>query len=368
MARHEPSHRRHRLTRAVAAAAVAAALLVGATMTSADAQERISWRVPIAFPSTLPALGDNLPWVAEQLEMATDGAIRLRVAEPGEITAGNEITGPVSTGQVEAGYTWIGYDQGRIPASPLFAAVPFGMEPWEFIAWWYYGGGRGLGEEIYGEINVMPILCGITGPETAGWFSQPIEELDDVQGLRIRFAGIGGRVLQSLGANVTMIPGGEVFQALERGSIDAAEFSLPAVDQLLGFGRVAPYNYFPGWHQTFTSLHLIVNMDVWNGLSETSRALINLACQAGVTNSLAKAEAGQGPVIRGFEDNNITASRLPEDLLRELYRVSQETLTAEAERNEDFSQVLESQQAFQRDYRYWKSFGYLPRDFLPLEE
>ena len=145
-------------------------------------------------------------------------------------------------------------------ASPLVSAVPFGMEPWEYTAWWYEGDGRQLTEDLYQRYNIHPILCGITGPETAGWFRRRIDSLDDVKGLKIRFAGLGGQVIERFGASVTMLPGGEIFQALEKGAIDATEFALPVVDQSLGFNRVAPYNYYPGWHQPFTSSHLVVNL------------------------------------------------------------------------------------------------------------
>ncbi|MCB9959460.1 MAG: TRAP transporter substrate-binding protein [Rhodospirillaceae bacterium] len=354
---------RKSLTTAVAVAAVA---VVGATSLAGSAaaqDERIRWRVPGAFPTSLPALGDNLVWVADQLNAASGGAIEFRVAEPGELVPALELTEAIGSGQIDAGYNWIGYDQGRIPSSPLFAAVPFGMEPWEYSAWWYYGGGRELAEDIYGAQGVHPIFCGITGPETAGWFREPINSLEDFQGLRIRFAGLGGRVLQALGANVTMLPGGELFQALERNVIDATEFSLPIVDQRLGFDRVATYNYFPGWHQPFAAFHLEVNNDVWAGLSDQQRAMLDTGCMAGVLRNLSYGEAIQGEVIQGFIAGGVTATRLNEDILRELYAVSQEVLAEEAANDADFARVYESQEEFRRNYAYWRTLAYLPRDF-----
>ncbi len=352
-------------TRSLVSAALALGLgLAAVTATSAaEAQDRVRWRVPIAFPSSLPALGDNMAWVADQLRTATDRRIDLRVVEPGEMVPPLELTEAVGAGQVQAGYNWLGYDQGRIPASPLFSAVPFGMEPWEYSAWWYYGGGRELAEEIYGDSNVHPVFCGITGPETAGWFKQPVEGVEDFQGLKIRFAGLGGQVLEDLGASVTLIPGAEIFQALERGAIDASEFALPVVDQRLGFGQVAEYNYFPGWHQPFTAFHLVVNREVWSELSEADQAMIDMACTAGVTNNLAKGEALQGEVIAGFEEEGITATKLPTEVLRELETAALEVLEARAAEDEDFARVYESQQAFSENYTFWKEFGYLPRDF-----
>ncbi len=351
-----------RSKRALAATALGLGALAFAAM-PVDAQDRIRWRVPIAFPSALPALGDNMPWVADQLLAATDGRIELRTVEPGEMVPALELSEAVGQGQIQAGYNWLGYDQGRIASSPLFSAVPFGMEPWEYIAWWKHGGGQDLAEEIYGNINVMPLFCGITGPETAGWFKAPIESVEDLQGLRIRFAGLGGQVLASLGASVSLIPGGEIYQSLERGVIDGAEFALPIVDQRLGFYRVAPYNLFPGWHQPFTAFHLIVNLDTWNGLASADQALLRMACQAGVMNNLADSEGLQGEVIAGFPDINVTAGVIPEEVLRELQAATETVLAEQAAADADFARVYESQQAFSENYRYWKELGYLPRDF-----
>lgn len=352
-----------RLMVGTVSALMAGAFVWGATVSPASAAEKIRWKVPIAFPSNLPALGDNAPWVAERLNAASGGDIQLKIEEPGKIVPAFQIMEAVKDNKVKAGYTWVGYDQGKIPAVPLIAAVPFGMEPWEFNAWWYYGGGQQLGEELYAPNNIHPILCGIIGPETAGWFKNEITSLDDIKGLKIRFAGLGGKVLEKLGASVTMIPGGEIFQALEKGNIDASEFSLPEVDERLGFYKVVKNNYFPGWHQTFTALHLLVNLDEWKGLDDQQRAMLNLACQAGVTDSLAKSEHNQGPVMAGFPEKGVTPRKLPEPVLRELEKVTNEVLAEEAANDAMFAKIWESQKGFRKQYALWKQYGYLPRDF-----
>ena len=324
---------------------------------------RIAWRLPIVFQTTMPVLGDNPVYLTQMIKAASGGAIDLQIFEPGEIVPAFSITDAVRDGKVSAGYTWLGYDQGKIPASPLISAVPFGMEPWEYTAWWYEGNGRQLTEALYQRYNIHPILCGITGPETAGWFRRRIDSLDDVKGLKIRFAGLGGQVIERLGASVTMLPGGEIFQALEKGAIDATEFALPVVDQSLGFNRVAPYNYYPGWHQPFTSSHLVVNLAQWQTLSATDQAMLELGCTAAVTRNLAQAEALQGEVIEGFADIGVSAEILPEPLLRELNNVSDQILQEEADRDPDFAEILASQKAFRSQYAQWKSRAYLPRDF-----
>jgi TRAP-type mannitol/chloroaromatic compound transport system substrate-binding protein len=323
----------------------------------------IHWRVTSSFTNAMPVIGQTPIKLAAELREISSGAIDLQLYEPGEVVPALEITESIKEKKIEAGFMWIGYDQGRIPASTLIAAVPFGMEPMEFSAWWYYGEGRELGEALYEEHDVMPILCSITGPETAGWFREPVESLDDLVGLKIRFAGLGGKVLQRLGASVTMIPGGEIFQALEKGAIDASEFSLPVVDQLLGFGRVAKYNYFPGWHQPFSTGHFLVNLDVWNALNAETQALIRLSCKAMVTDTMVEAESLQGSVIRDFDEQGVNAETLSMEILEELRRVSIEVLDEEAEKDAHFARILDSQRQFSETYDYWKRKGYLPRDF-----
>ncbi len=325
--------------------------------------ENLNWRATSSFTSTLPIIGVAAGRVADDLRAMTDGAINITVFDPGAIVPALEITESVKEKKIDVGFQWLGYDQGRIPASTLIAAVPFSMEPPEFIAWWYFGGGQELGEALYAPHQVMPILCSVTGPETAGWFRRPITSADDLIGLKIRFAGLGGKVMQRLGASVTMIPGGEIFQALEKGAIDATEFSQPVIDELLGFSRVAKYNYFPGWHQTFSTAHMQINLSVWQNLRQSTRALIRVACKASVTRSIAESEALQGPVLKNFESQGVITNTLPQPLLQELRSAAQQVLDEEAEKNPQFAQLLESQRAFSATYRRWKKLGYLPQDF-----
>ena len=158
---------------------------------------RYRWRMPVSFSSSMPVLGDNPIYVADQIRKSSGGGIDITIFEPGEIVPAFSITDAVRDAKVPLGYTWLGYDQGKVPASPLLGAVPFGLEPWEFAAWWYEGGGRALGQTLYHEQGSHILLCGMTGPVTAGWFRNPVRTLADVEGLKIRFAGLGGRVIEA---------------------------------------------------------------------------------------------------------------------------------------------------------------------------
>lgn len=329
----------------------------------AHAGDKLRWKVPNAFPSHLPALGDNVQLVADMLKEASGGEIQFKVFEPGNLVPPLELSDAVRDRTIDAGYTWMGYDAGKIAAAPLFSARPFGMEPWEYTAWWYEGGGKKLAEEVYGKRNIHPLLCGITGPETAGWFRKEIKSMNDLKGLKIRFAGLGGEVMQKAGASVTLIPGSEIFQALEKGAIDATEFAMPAVDQALGFDKVAKFNYFPGWHQTYTAFHFIVNKEVWDKLQPSTRMLVETACTAGVLRNLSKGEAIQAEVIRGFQARGVSSRTVPEPMLRELKKLSDAVMAEQAAKDADFKRVYESQEAFAKSYQTWKGLAYLPRGF-----
>ncbi|MDO6461887.1 TRAP transporter substrate-binding protein [Granulosicoccaceae sp. 1_MG-2023] len=340
---------------------IAGALVLSAGTASAD---NLRWKMPVAFASNLPGLGSPAAWVAENLTAASDGSIQVRVYEPGKLVPPFDILQSVSDGKVAAGYTWIGYDQGKVPAVPLFAAVPFGMKPWAYIGWYYYGGGHEMLQEVYANkgYKVHAQLCGIIGPETAGWYSEKIETLDDYKGLKIRFAGLGGKVLEKLGASVTMLPGGELYQALEKGTIDATEFSMPAIDQILGFDQVVKYNLFPGWHQQFTAQYMLINEDEWKRTTDAQKAQIDAACTAATTLGLAEGEYKNGAVLAGFQADGIQADQIPREVLQEMKAVTQEVLEEEAAKDADFKRVYESQQSFMETYKVWDERAYLPAD------
>ena len=326
---------------------------------------RIKWRVPVVFQTTLPVLGDNPVYVADIIRRASNGAVQLDLFEPGEIVPAFSVTDAVRDRKVEAGYVWLGYDQGKIPASPLVSAVPFGMEPWEYSAWWYEAGGRELTEKLYAPHNIHPIYCGMTGPETAGWFRTKIESLDDIAGLKIRFAGLGGKVIERLGASVTMIPGGEIFQALEKGAIDASEFALPVVDQTLGFNRVAKFNYYPGWHQPFTASHMVVNIEAWNASQPGRPGHARDGLHRGRDPQPRKlASAQQGAVIAGFPSIGVSAEiSARAHLARARGRQPRGHRRGGREGRGLRGDPRARSARSGKNYAHWKSRAYLPRDF-----
>ncbi|MFC7704703.1 TRAP transporter substrate-binding protein [Plastorhodobacter daqingensis] len=344
----------------------AAALGVVAMVTvpgAAAAQDTVRWQVPMSFASTLTALGDTMPWVADQLRAISGGSIDLRVAEPGAVVPALSIFDNVSEGSIDAGYSWMGYEWGTVPAAALFGATPFGLESAEFLAWMNFHGGRELLNETFHPYNVHPIPCGTISPETAGWFRTEVNGVEDFQGMRFRAAGVGGEIMAEFGMAVTLLPGGELYQALETGVLDATEFSLPTVDEQLGFFQVAPYLYLPGWHQPSTNQFLYINLDSWEGLSEQTQAMIENTCMAGNAYAIARAEALQGAAIKRFEEQGTNVRTYSDELIAAFYDATKTVMERRSQQDEMFGKVYASMMAFQEELRPWKEMGYLPRDW-----
>ena len=328
----------------------------------AHAQENVRWGIPMAFGSNLTALGDTMPWVSEQLKKISGGSVNLQVFEPGKLVPALGIFDAVSSGKVEAGYSFMGYELGKVPVSAIYGALPFGMETPMFAAWMYFGGGDALLKEAFKPHNVYPIFCGSISPEAAGWFRKEIKTPDDLKGLKFRAAALGGKIYQKLGASVTMLPGGELFQALEKGVLDATEFSLPTVDDQLGYYKVAKNYYLPGWHQPSTNQFLYVNIAAWNKLKPQTQAQIETTCAAGVTMAMAKAEALQGEMLAKFEKEGVALRVFDKTMLDAFAKASKEVLAEESAKDPMFKKTYDSMSAFQEKNRKWHALGYLPRD------
>ena len=330
----------------------------------AVAADKLLLKTPIAFSTSLPGLGSPIPRVAEQLDLMSGGTLKMKVYEPGELVPPFEILDAVSTGKINSGYTTAGYWAGKIPAAPLFSAVPFGPEAGEYMAWIYYGNGLSLYQEMYDQAgyNVHVIPCAIIAPETSGWFANEINSPADLEGLKMRFFGLGGKVMQKLGVATSLLPGGEIFPALEKGAIDATEFSMPAIDARLGFHKLVKFNYFPGWHQQATLFELLVNKDVWAEVNDTHKAIIENACKASMTDSFAEGEAIQHDVmIDNVENNGVTIKQWSEEML-DIYRTTWEEVAAEeSANNEFFAKVLTDMNEFRDGYQLWKLNAFLPR-------
>ncbi len=332
------------------------------------AEKKIMLKVPICFSTSLPGLGSTIPWVADRIETASNGTLKMKVYEPNKLVAPFEILDSVSKGKINAGYSTAGYWAGKIPASPIFSAIPFGPEAGETLAWLYYGNGMKLYQEMYDShgYNVKVLVCGIIAPETSGWFTKEIQAAADLKGLRMRFFGLGGQAMQKLGASVSLLPGGEIFPALEKKAIDATEFSMPAIDERLGFYKIAKYNYFPGWHQQATVFELLINKDVWNSMSDHQQMVIEMLCKAGTLDAFAYTEAIQAAAMKeNVEKRGVKNMYWSDEMLATFKSAWEDVAKEQSEKDAFFKKVWDDVSAFREDYKMWQTYGFLPRPQPP---
>ncbi|MGY8869732.1 MAG: TRAP transporter substrate-binding protein [Pseudomonadales bacterium] len=351
-----------KFTKSVISAAVLAGVAATAIM-PAQAADKMLLKTPIAFGSHLPALGTPIVWVADQLKLVTDGKIKMKIYEPGKLVSPPEILDAVSSGKVNSGYATAGYWQGKMPAAAIFSAVPFGPEAGEYMAWMYYGNGLKLYQEMYDTsgFNVKVIPCAIISPETSGWFNKEINTPEDLKGLNMRFFGLGASVMEKMGVSTSQLPGGEIFGALEKGAIDASEFSQPAIDQRLGFHKIMKYNYFPGWHQQATIFELLVNKDAWGKMSAGQQATVENTCKASMTNAIAEGEAMQFPVMAKAKENGVEIRYWNDTMLAAFEEKWDEVVIEKSAADPFFKKVWDDLNTFRTGYNLWESNAFLPR-------
>jgi len=346
----------------VAGCAVSAALAVSGS--AAFAQDKLLLKTPVAFSTALPGLGTPIPRVAEQLALMSGGTLQMKVYEPGKLIDPFEILDAVSAGKINSGYATAGYWAGKLPAAALFSAVPFGPEAGEYMGWLYYGNGLALYQEMYdaGGYHVKVLPCAIIAPETSGWFSKEINTAEDLSGLKMRFFGLGGKVMQKLGVATSLLPGGEIYAALEKGVIDATEFSMPAIDQRLGFFKLVKFNYFPGWHQQATVFELLINKDVWAAASDQHKAIIENACKASMADSFAEGEALQFAAMQtNVNENGVQIKQWSPEMLEVFHKTWDEVAAEEAAADPFFAKALADLTTFREGYQLWKENAFLPR-------
>lgn len=299
--------------------------------------------------------------IVEELSAVSGGNLELEIFEPNALVGPLEILDAVSDGKVDAGYGSSGFWAGKIPAAPLFAAIPFGPDTSEFLSWLYHGNGMDLYQEMYdmNGFDVKVIVCAMLPPETSGWFADEINSVDDLKDLKMRFFGLGGIVMGKLGVSVSVLPGGEIFPALEKGVIDATEYSLPTVDENQGFHKLVNFNYFPGWHQQSTTHELIINKGFWNSLSPTQQAQIETTCRSSVLHGIAYSEAIQSAAMARNAERGVQIKQWSPEML-EQFRTAWEEVAAEYSENDPFfKKAWEDLKAFRSEYSKWADRAFL---------
>jgi len=334
-----------------AVAAVSAAF----TFAAAPAANAVSIDIASTFPKDMLFLGDGLKQFAKAAQEISNGDIKINIHGAGELVPALEVLNAVSSGAVAGGYDWVGYWGGMIPVANLIGALPFGPTPEVLAEWMWEGGGREIIQKAYDKHNVHFMPCVVVAAEPAGWFNKELNSPADLQGLRMRIGGLAGRALTKVGVSPQMIPGGEVFVALERGRIDAAEFSLPAIDYSIQLQKAGKYYYFPGWHQPSSINSVTINKKVWEGLNDTQKNQLEAACRSSFLWTLTNGVPDQLETLKKMEEGGTVVKRLPDSVLDVLRKATAEVIEEERKKDPIFDEAYASLSAYMEGADRWKA-------------
>lgn len=305
------------------------------------------WKLVTSWPKNYPGLGTAPEKFAAMVEEMSNGRLKIKVYGAGELVPAFEVFDAVSQGTAQMGHSGAYYWKGKIPASPLFATIPFGLNAQEMNAWLSYGGGLDLWREAYAPFNLIPFAAGSTGVQMGGWFNREINSVDDLKGLKMRIPGIGGEVLNRVGGQAVTIPGGELYTSLQTNVIDATEWVGPYNDLALGFYQVAKYYYYPGWHEPGPSLELLVNKSAFESLPPDLQRMVEVAARDANADMLDEYTARNNAALQQLlEKHPDVLRRLPDDVLRELKGASETYLRELAASDPMAARVYESWKRF----------------------
>lgn len=304
-----------------------------------------------AFYSVGPGSASDL---CKRIEAMSNGRLKIQFFGAGELIPALEGFDACSAGTVEMNYANAYFWTGKSFAAQYFTAVPFGLNYVGVNGWMYEGGGMELYREVYDKFNLMPFIAGNTGVQMTGWFKKPINSVADLNGLKMRIPGLAGRVYKEFGVDVRLLPGGEIFPALERGVIDAAEFVGPYLDRQLGLQKVAKYYYTTGWHEPGTVSEVIVNKKAWASLPDDLKAIVENACAACNDISNAWCQKANAEAMEDLVKNQgVIMQPLPDDVVKALRGATAKVLDAAVATDPVAKKVNDSYFAFQGTYKSW---------------
>jgi TRAP-type mannitol/chloroaromatic compound transport system substrate-binding protein len=352
--------RRQFLTAAGIGAAAAATTIAKPAI--AQAMPEVKWRLTSSFPKSLDTIFGASEVVSKYCSDMTDGKFQLQVFAAGEIVPGLQVQDAVTNGTVEVGHTASYYYVGKDPTYAFGTAVPFGLNQRGQDAWFMHGGGNELMNEFYATQNIHAILCGNTGCQMGGWFRKEIKTPADLNGLKMRIGGFAGRVLQKLGSVPQQIAGGDIYPSLEKGTIDAAEWVGPYDDQKLGFNKVAPFYYYPGWWEGGAALHQFVNKAKWEALPKHYKAIFEAACHVANTDMMAKYDARNPAALKQLASAGTQFRPFPPEVLDACYKAANELYAETSAANPRFKKVYDNFTAFRNDQFLWWQVAELTMD------
>ena len=325
-----------------------------ALATPALSQQKIEWKMVTSWPKNLPGPGVTAQLLADTINALSGGRLSVRLFAAGELVPPLEAFSAVSNGTAEMAHTAPLFWAGKFPASPVFTAAPFGLTPLEHITWITKGGGQQLWDELYAPSGIKPFMAGNTGYQMGGWYKNEIKSINDFKGLKIRMPGLGGLVVQKLGAVPVGLAPGEIFTSLQTGVIDATEFLGPFSDSAMGFQKVAKNYYFPGFHEPNGSGEALVSIKALQALPEDLRAIVEKACEWVNIWSLADAEWENAAALERLQANDgVILRRFPDDVINAAKIATLEVLTELAAKDELTGRIVNSYRDAARHLGKW---------------
>jgi TRAP-type mannitol/chloroaromatic compound transport system substrate-binding protein len=335
---------------------VAGAGLAGTAIAApaiAQSMPELKWRCTSSFPKSLDTIYGGAEIFAKAVAEATDNKFQIQVFAAGEIVPGLQAADAVTNGTVEMAHTASYYYVGKDPTFAFGTAVPFGLNSRMQTAWMYFGGGMDLMNEFYKKHNIFAIPAGNTGAQMGGWFRKEIKEVEDLKGLKFRIGGFAGRVLQKMGAVPQQIAGGDIYPALEKGTIDGAEWVGPYDDEKLGFYKVAPHYYYPGWWEGGPMLVSFVNLNKWNALPKYYQSVLEQAGHYANNWMMAKYDQANPAALRKLLANGAKLHAFSPQIMEASLKAAKELHSEVAATNADFKKVYDSLTAFSNNSYQW---------------
>jgi TRAP-type mannitol/chloroaromatic compound transport system substrate-binding protein len=325
----------------------------------AQGAPEIRWRCTSSFPKSLDTIYGAAEVFAKAVAEATDGKFQIQVFAAGEIVPGLQAADAVTNGTVECCHTASYYYVGKDPTYAFAATLPFGLNSRMINAWLEVGGGNELLAEFFGKQNIHFMTCGHTGAQMGGWFREEIKSVADMSGLKMRIAGIAGQVMSKLGVVPQQVAGGDIYPALEKGTIDAAEWIGPYDDEKLGFYKVAKFYYYPGWWEGGLALSLFFNTAKWNELPPAYKRIVKDAAASVTAVTQGKYDAQNPQALKRLVANGAQLRPFPADVLEACYRAAGEVYAETSAKNADFKRAFDAVSAFRADqYLWWQVAEY----------
>ncbi|WP_151446849.1 TRAP transporter substrate-binding protein [Lacisediminimonas profundi] len=341
-------------------AAVGATVSAIAAPALAQTQPTVNWRLASSFPKSLDTIFGASEIFSKRVAALTGGKFNIRVFAAGEIIPALQVVDAVQAGTVEMGHTAGYYYFGKDPAFCFDTAIPFGLNSRQQTAWMMHGGGMPLMREFFKDYGIVNFMGGNTGTQMGGWYRKEIKTVNDLKGLKMRIAGMAGRVMSKMGVVPQQVAGGDIYPSLEKGTIDAAEWVGPYDDEKLGFSRVAPFYYAPGWWEPSAQLAFYVGIKEWEKLPKEYQAALEVATVEAHTGMQAEYDSRNPQALARLLKSGVKLRTFSKPIMDAAYAAATETYNEEAAKNAKFKKIYEPWKRFRQDANQWFSVGEAP--------